>query len=748
MDLKVLEELGEWQEYVTWTSDNPAVAAVAWEPDSGTRGTVTSVAQGTAWITASLDTGDGMLSARCRVDVMPDPISGIDGVRLPVQKATVELYRTDLTEIPIELVLDQNAVNPDGEDSRDLIPISPPWAITSAAFVDDKTAEVFYLGVKDDRTLVIVPTVDLSDDAAVKAVRGSYKSKIRVNIATGVESMTLHLKTEPLTISVKKSTPKLKAAAVKLNSFIPIAGNKGDTQPIVVTGGTVTDLWPDVDPDSWKDVDDPAILIGPVYESGDWTRYGSDPCTYVYSDWALLDGFDLSYIGDADAKYSAKLNLRAEVEGWALDWPVTVSVSAAPTAPKLSVKPASVSLQPGTWDFVTVAATVTPAAFADPDDWGITVGTITGDIDYDENYFSVVPDGRTLRVMSGRGFPADGRAHTFKVNLSVGGQKPVVLTVKLMAPESYKLTAKAVGAIDLAVPGSPVEIVPTLKNYSGMVRCDITGITDAAGDDASASFEVYGLQITAAGDPAPGTYTATLTANLGARTTDVQVKFTVKRSAKAPAASVTLKAKGAIDVIRPGSAVTLTPTLKNLYGWDLRPDDVEIVKTYDGATKQKCSETVTNQFAVSMDDEGEAYVISVKGVVSHLDKYTVTATIGGCESKAVNLTVKMGGAKIAQSAKAVTLLRDDRNDRAVITLTPQAGLSRIARVAFESPKDKTKRDAFELIPLVTGGYVIAFNGNELPAEGFKGGTAKLKVFLEGNLSDKPNATLSVKINLG
>ena len=51
-------------------------------------------------------------------------------------------------------------------------------------------------------------------------------------------------------------------------------------------------------------------------------------------------------------------------------------------------------------------------------------------------------------------------------------------------------------------------------------------------------------------------------------------------------------------------------------------------------------------------------------------------------------------------------------------------------------------------PLGGGSLAIGYFENLLPDAAYKGGTVKIPVFLKGNGSEKPNATVSVKVNLG
>ena len=94
------------------------------------------------------------------------------------------------------------------------------------------------------------------------------------------------------------------------------------------------------------------------------------------------------------------------------------------------------------------------------------------------------------------------------------------------------------------------------------------------------------------------------------------------------------------------------------------------------------------------------------------------------------------------------MVKDDRFDRARVKLTVVSPeYTGFDRVILVSPKDKNKREAFALTELGGGEYAICYNGNKLPAAGYKGGTVKLQVFLDGNLTATPNATLSVSVKL-
>ncbi|MDO4991145.1 MAG: hypothetical protein Q4E45_11635, partial [Eubacteriales bacterium] len=318
--------------------------------------------------------------------------------------------------------------------------------------------------------------------------------------------------------------------------------------------------------------------------------------------------------------------------------------------------------------------------------------------------------------------------------------------------------------IDTAIPSSPITLTVTPKNFNAgsgesysvrvmqlntktKTETEVTELLD---------IDVMGNVITLT-EKTPGslasgyTYNAYTKADVGGTETPaVKTKLTVKWSqpAKVPA-SVTLKATGAIDVIRPGSVVTVTPTVKNCFTYVPAVSDLHIYKQ-EGKNFVDVTNTAENPFAVRV--ENGAFVLRPTVSLNHkTDKFRVSlkTTMDGRQvmSPQVAVTVKMGTSKIAQDVKAVTLLKDDRYDRAVLRLTPEAGLSGIKRVSLVSPADKNKRTVFALTPLGNNEYAIGYNGNKLPDPGFKGGAVKLQVFLDGNLTTAPNATLSVSVKL-
>ena len=633
--------------------------------------------------------------------------NGVSGVRLTSTKASTELFSTDYTRIQIIPELTRNNVTAQAaKPTPVLLPTPTPAgnagaAVESACFTVPAVADLFSLRVVDDRTLELIPTQAALEN--YKLVKSSYASPIAVTVDGAVFT------TGKLTLTVKKTEPKITAKAVTLNSYL------ADTKGIVFSGGTVRSAMPD-----------PGKILP------DWLSWDNEKQT-------------LTYVGAQNAKKSAKITLLVEPVGWAVQRPVTVSVSAKSTAPKLTFKPASLTLKPGTGDSASTAWTISPAAFAGE---AVTLSRITeGKTSYlnGEVLNVTLLDGSALVTAP----YVDGKAHTYKVWLSITG-KEYVLTVKTLADkQAVSLTLKAAGSIDLAVAESPVTVTATTKNFhTEQAAFTLVSICrEKTTDDLSSQFrvvssgKVFTITTGTETEPEPGPYTATVAADLGGKELSKTVNFKVKRSAKTPTVTVSIKASGSIDVLRPGTKVTVKPTVKNLYIYSLSPSDVRITKTYDGATKKKVSEDVTEKFSVAV--ENGAYTIMARpgAGVSHADKYSVQATVAGASAKATVLTVKQGAARLSLSPKSVSLVKTDRYSRGevVLTVTDKA-LAGVAHVELDSKS----AGLFDLTDLGGGRYTISYAGGVITTA--KARTVSLRVFLIGNQTAKPNATLSVKVS--
>ena len=223
------------------------------QPDQVT-GEITPKNPGTAYAVAYAAVNDRVYYARCRVDVVENtgsstPIAddvgktdeegnAVNGVSLLDTKATVELYRTDYTHIRIVPNLSWNVSPASIEDITGEAPglTGTGAAVTDAYFDNPDARALFALRVVDDRTLEIIPEEDALEKGQTnpKEIKGSYTSKVIVVLE---DRRDLLFEAGTLKLTVKKSLPSVKAAAVKLNSWLL---NPKDEQTLVFTGGEVT----------------------------------------------------------------------------------------------------------------------------------------------------------------------------------------------------------------------------------------------------------------------------------------------------------------------------------------------------------------------------------------------------------------------------------------------------------------------------------------------------------------------------
>ncbi len=724
-----------WLSGVQWSAETIEAAEENGTVINVNGGAVEAVGKGAAYVVASINGHDGkpVAIARCRVDVVEDTgehavYDSIIGFRLPSTKATVELYKTAYPRIQVIPEIAQNMAKAGTTVTPVIIPPEEAGedsgaAIKSAEFTDSATAARFHLRVADDRTLEIIPdpAYVTTDPAVLQTLRSSYISPIRIVVDEEKEPFI----TSALTLTVKKTVPKISAKAVKLNSFYESMAN------IVFTGGTAE-----------------AVQLDPNKTVPSWIR---------------SDGSSVTYTGTLNAKVSGKLYLLVKPAGWALQLPVAVSVSAAKSTPKITLKKNTLNIQADVGDHAETSFTITPAALRDADNFSVNILSIyegTTPIINDKP-ISVEIDGQTIRVKEGSTPVPDGLLHTYKVNLNIisdkldiSGARLATLTVKVLsAATKPALTLKTSGAIDLAMEASPMKILPVLKNVGSSASYEITGITNLTGEDRKDAFNVNGLTLTAGEDLEPGKYIATVTADYGEHgTVSKSIQFMVKRSATPPASSVTLKTRGSIDVVRPGSYVTITPTIKNYYLHTLKESDLVFCRVVGKTAvpienEDECPfqvELVGNQFRISQKSGRTVNQLTEKfSVFMNLDNGKVSA------KKALN--VKMSTAKVTKSVKTVTLLRTDRFSRGTVVINvTTAGLAPIdwekTAAKFISPKDASGNPFYELKVLENGACAICYAGNAINPL-VKAGTVKIPVFLKGNISTKANATVSVAVKL-
>ena len=523
-------------EDVTWYAENPddlQVIAV----DSV--GFVKPINSGTAYVVAQLRKGNKILSARCRVDVTEQkPNEEVLGIDLTSPKVTTDLYSTDYTQIDILPRLPQNEVAAFAAAPED------NGAAITGAYLEDETARaLFDLRVKDDRTLLVVPTQAAIEGA--KGVKSSYSSKLAVSV-NGVEYHTA----EAVTIGVKKTLPKLKAGRLTFNPFYT-----GQSQALNITGGTVTKIEGTV-PD-WLELDGTKLTLKNAPKSG-----SASVNLLVYTEeWAVpvsvKVNVKLSYkapavklsassvsLSDSESKGTTlKLSAGKKTlealgvesirlpEGFeetvldlstgeftlvptgviptgkqtvrvyfydtdaVLDLPLTVGKK----SPVLKLSKSSVSLNGDLGDSVALKVTATPA------DLDLTKVVVTNPNEAVE-VSPVNADGEfTVTVKAGTAPKAN-----FPLTIQAPTGKAAKLTVKtLAAGQKVSMSLKAVGSIDLTYPEKGVDIQPIFKNYSGKlenIEYDLGDFLTLGEDDLLRWNGNIGLTT--------GTYPVTVTGNL------------------------------------------------------------------------------------------------------------------------------------------------------------------------------------------------------------------------------------------
>lgn len=705
---------------VVWTivdaDGNPGDAVTL---DEST-GIVTAAKKGTAWVVASI----GNSSTRCRFDVYEtDP--ELVNVRLAENKVTSELYSDEYARIGIWLDLKQN-LNPEIlAESNGIVPegiVSDPnngIFISKAEFTDPAAAEVFDLRVNDDGTASVIPKDKyVNGDAAVlKTLKGSYKSAIKVT-AGGNEYTT-----EEVTITLKKSMPKLKAGKISLNSAI----EKGSAK-VEITGGTVT-----------------GIEIN-----------GTAP------EWVKFEDDKLIYTGTRYAKLKAKVTLDVTVKGWVPKVQVAVDVNAAPVPAKFKLSAKSVTLNPEAGDEALVDVTVTPDIYASE----------FPEISVTENKTAAVGkallcnyNGGRLTVKCADGFD-DSKARTFKIELKVANQTASITVKTLAKGNKPKIKVKSSGEINTKIVKSPavLEITPVNYNKDAGMTYEIQAVaydktTKSERDVTSLlNIETDGNRIAlteqTTGSLGAGEYYVYVTGSTRAgKTEPVKAKLKVTDPKKTPAASVSVKVKGSFDVIRPDTEVNVIPTVKNFYDYSLDESNLIIYKGQGKNVKEAGTGADNEYFDVKWS--GNAYTLKLKSSakINHLaDKFSVGIKVNDTlkTDKPVNLSVNMGSAKLSQSTKAVIMSSQDRYSEGVVEIgVITTDVSGIDKVEIVSPVDKnTKKEYFDVKALGGGKYAIVYKDNMIRST--KGGTVKLNVYLKGNntagtAKEKPNGKLSVKV---
>lgn len=242
------------------------------------------------------------------------------------------------------------------------------------------------------------------------------------------------------------------------------------------------------------------------------------------------------------------------------------------------------------------------------------------------------------------------------------------------------------------------------------------------------------------------TVTANSTAEAG-KTYKVVIKATEKDPAVTlsvkildTAVTASMKASGTIDVVRDGTAITVTPSYKNYAGLaDIAPQ-----LTIESGNGKTYKEVDAGLFSIVHNENGTFTITKVPGAeVDTALKYRAKLTFkGGANPTYVNLAVKSGTAKVAVSGTPV-LYKADRFSRGTFRLTTaDKALNPIVKAEI---KDAKYQGIFEVYSYGSGEFAIGFKGNKVP-DGKLPTSVVLNVYVDGNPA-KSVASVALKLQV-
>ena len=767
-NLRVLTTGGVLSESFTteWSSSDTSVATV------DQAGTVTGVGKGTAEITATVKIGAGSIlaTAKCRVDCVDSIVpNNVTGVVLAEKKVTLELFRTDYPEIEVLPILAQNQFNtaasvlPETELPENL---NRGISIFDAKFTDEngeenKAYEYLKLEIVNDRTLRIVPDYDKMkaafEDPKNHKFPSSFKSAITVKVGRvddlyNIKTITTGL----LTITVKQSKPSVKAGAVKLNSSSYLFNS---TVPLSLTGNGIKSIRVNGAAPAWVKVN--------------------------------LNERTVAYTGTGDAKKSGTLDLLCTLEGWMVQAPVTVKITAAPTAPVVKLSAKSVTLSGGTDDTVRVGYTLNPG-FEDLRFRFLRITEVIGKTREDIRNGSVLcvsnaTAGSLEFSLKSTEEEFDGKPHTYEVYFELGG-KEYTVTVKVTDSAKTKVTMsfKSAGTLDLGIKSSGLVLTPVVKNYSDYENGDYTleriYRADNPGTDVKSDFNfvshltydgnfvlspIYRATEPHFGSLRAGKYVAEIKLDLGNEKTVIsKVNFTLKNTPEtAFNPTATLKVSGYIDPLRESTQAVIKYTVKgidaaevskqmeypdlNLY-YKRGTDYIHLDQLYHAYKDGYFIVSISNYYPEAV--LGRKIFARLEFEFKNYDGNTITVYSGY-----VPIPVKTEKVKLEPSSATGSLSAKDCNDGMLLTVKP-VGVEVDSQLAVDKiVLDAKSAGLFKIEKVYGDGDIIDYNDYtwrlswkdkdiSIPKPGSTV-SVTLNVYVLGNTTGKPDATMTVKVKV-
>lgn len=708
-DLAVVVEPAQWADKVVWSSTAPSRVSV--EDSEEAQNTITAELPGVAYVTATVTHGAYTLTATCRVQVVDDAAKKLDLVELKDTSVTTELYRTEGTLISIfprfndqDVVSAFSAYNAEESASGHLI--------QSAYFGTDlekdnknydkeqKNAETmndfFTLEVVDDWTLRLVPTQTAVENP--KDVASKYAGKIVVE----VEGQDPIVTEKALTVNVKKSTPKLTADNIQINSFYDTKSYE-----INVKGATVTGISAD--------------------ENKTWPE------------WLSISDNELTPAVDDQRSRSATIYLSVDTEEWAIPAEVKVGVSLRYTAPslRLSQKTVTLSKVNSTGTVIQLIsqdkttklenmyiAEVTTEGQLGISDFDIATGklTLSAEPELENGTTKVIvsfDDANNVVELPLQVKTTNATLHLNKTSVTMNTMYGDTAEVKLsMTPSDAELP----GDMEVVVKDSRNKV---LEEYP-------LNVDDS---ELENGFLTIGTQsgITYASSYRVGVRYNFVYDDNGNVKRYSEAALTVKPLSSTTKPSVTLKASGTLDLTYPTKGISLTRTYRNI----VEPEGEEFTLKVNGTQVEDFTDYLT------VGSDGKFYIAD-EAPLKQGDKLSITVKglVGGktiCQSSAVTLTVKRTPVNI-RLAKSTVTLNMAMDEKATITYTYSPNGKDVKK--DENPtvtlKDNRGKETEALDVTASDGKLTVATNSDSVAGGV------YKVYLRASKNDK-DTVLTVKI---
>lgn len=609
--LSVTAQPAELADLVCWDVEKGGTEVVSVDAD----GNVMALKPGTAYVLATVNSGINTMVARCRVDVAQPDVQEpeklkLDGIQLSTNKVTSELFSTDFAEFDILLMLPQNHAAV--ASATAFTPEHRGVAIESARFADESMARLFELIPLDDRTVAIVPTEAALTDG--KAVQSKYISAVIVTVQ-GEEYTS-----EALTLTVKKTQPKLKATVAAFNNFWTF-----QSQKIQITGATVTGI-------SCNDL----------------------------PEWLERNDMELSLNEKVPTKgSSAKLILLVETEEWAVPAEVALAVKCSYKTPSLKLNLSSVQMAAANSDGVQLQL-LSKEKNKTLEDLGVT--GITAPEGYSVSNF----DRDTGTFLLEKTGAVPGGKITLKVNFAGTNETlALALSVKtasvVLKPASNSITLNSgtgdSAGIDIAVAPADYRLTaPKIRLENGSKQDKLnSGELGLRYDNGRLYISTTDLT------PDNAKYTLYISAEGGK-------EATVKISTTRVAPTLKLKASGNLDLSFPNRKVSLATTFKNYSGGNIRGIDYYVTES--------SGKTILNEDArvFTLTKEGADLYLRLRenASVNVKNIYTLYLTLTLADKStlesSLKIPVKQTAVALKLSANKLTMNKTV-NDKASVAVT-------------------------------------------------------------------------------